>query len=69
MTPIARIERWVFIYFKIEYMKKGKVIDRVILTKTKEIMSATYQQFDHTKRCLKGCDEVSVDIVDFVIKE
>jgi len=28
-----------------------------------------YQQFEHTKRSLKGCDEVSVDIVDFAIKE
>jgi len=54
---------------KIEYMKKGKVIDRVILTETKEIMPATYQQFEHTKRCLKSCDEVSVYIVDFAIKE
>ena len=50
-------------------MKKGKVIDRVIVTENKEIMPGIYQQFDHTKRCLKGCDEVSVDIVDFAIKE
>ena len=54
---------------RIEYMKKGKVIDRVIVTENKEIMPATYQKFEHTKRCLKGCDEVSVDIVDFAIKE
>jgi len=54
---------------KIEYMKKGKMIGRAILTETEEIMPATYQQFDHTKRSLKGCDEVSVDIVDFAIKE
>jgi len=54
---------------KIEYMKKGKVIDRVIVTENKEIMPDTYQQFEHMKRCLKGCDEVSVDIVDFAIKE
>ncbi len=54
---------------KIEYMKKGEVIDRVIVTENKEIMPGIYQQFDHTKRCLKGCDEVSVDIVDFAIKE
>ncbi len=54
---------------KIKYMKKGKVIDRFILTEMKEIMPDTFQQFDHTKRCLKGCDEVSVDIVDFAIKE
>lgn len=54
---------------KIEFMKKGKVIDRAIVTENKEIMPATYQQFEHTKRCLKGCDEVSVDIVDFAIKE
>ncbi len=54
---------------KIEYMKKGKVIDRAILTETEEIMPATCQQFEHTKRCLQGCDEVSVDIVDFAIKE
>jgi len=54
---------------KIEYMKKGKVIDRVFLTETEEIMPATYQQFGHTKCCLQGCDEVSVDIVDFAIKE
>ena len=54
---------------KIEYIRKGKVIDRVILTETKEIMPAMYQQFEHTKRSLKGCDEVSVDIVDFAIKE
>lgn len=54
---------------KIEFMKKGKVIDRAIVTENKEIMPATHQQFEHTKRCLKGCDEVSVDIVDFAIKE
>ena len=54
---------------KIEYMKNGKVIDRVIFTETKEIIPATYQQFERTHRCLKGCDEVSVDIVDFAIKE
>ena len=54
---------------EIEYMKKGKVIDRVIVTENKEIMPATYQKFEHTKRCLKGCDEVFVDIVDFAIKK
>ena len=54
---------------KIEYMKKGKVIDRAILTETRDIMPVTCQQFEHTKRCLKGCDEVSVDIVDFAIRE
>ena len=54
---------------RIEYMKKGKVIDRAIVTENKEIMPATYQKFEHTKSCLKSCDEVSVDIVDFAIKE
>jgi hypothetical protein len=54
---------------KIECMKNSKMIDRIIFTETKEIMPATFQQFEHTQRCLNGCDEVSVDIVDFAIKE
>ena len=37
MTPIDRIERWVFIYSKIEYMKKGKAIDRVVVIENKEL--------------------------------
>ena len=54
---------------RIECVKNGEMINRDIFTKIEEIEPGTYKTFERTKPEFQDCDEVSIDIIDFAVKD
>jgi hypothetical protein len=54
---------------RIDCVKNGKMINWGIFAKTEEIGPGTYKTFEQAKSGHKDCDELSVHLIDFAVRD